>query len=193
MGKTIQKSNICKQNWTKLGEIAQKKQHVDMHKQIQSKGCRNQDEDGYRRSAVVDRYLNFEPFNRVSVKAVVKPGNIIQPQPGGANTCTAVTFFCSIQNSVSGHVCPDRKYSLTQSLRPNQTTSFKMLPVLYRDGCSSRHQRGWGGEGHMHYSSPTFPLTCGGSGLWEDATGGGWWARGASTEFPLTLMCSHPP
>lgn len=31
-----------------------------------TKHCRNQDEDGYRRSAAMDRYLNFKPFNRVS-------------------------------------------------------------------------------------------------------------------------------
>lgn len=49
----------------------------------------------------------------------------------------------------------------------------------------------------MLYTPPAFPFTCvcrwGGSGLREDAAGGGWRVRGASTEFPLTLTCSHPP
>lgn len=36
---------------------------------------------------------------------MVTPGNIKQPHPGGANTCTAAKFFRSIQNPISGHVC----------------------------------------------------------------------------------------
>lgn len=53
-----------------------------------------------------------------------------------------------------------------------------------------------GGGGDMLYTPPAVPFACvcrwGGSGLRADAAGGGR-ARGASTEFPLTLMCSHPP
>lgn len=100
MGK---KNSKIKHLQTKLGEIAQKTQ-IMTDKQIpsQTKGFRNQDEDDYRRSAALDRYLNFKPFNRESVKAVVKPGNIKQLYPGGANTCTAAIFFCSIHNFISG-------------------------------------------------------------------------------------------
>lgn len=51
----------------------------------------------------------------------------------------------------------------------------------------------------MLYTPPAVPFACvcrwGGSGLRADAAGGagGGRVRGASTEFPLTLMCSHPP
>lgn len=118
-----QKSNICKQNWTKPGEIAQKNTMIK-HKQIPSQT--NQDEDGYRCSAALHRYLNFKPFNRVRVKARVTPGNIKQPHPGGANTCTAAVFFRSIQNSFFGphfaHPPPPRQEmfpDLIAQTRPN--------------------------------------------------------------------------
>lgn len=47
------------------------------------------------------------------------------------------------------------------------------------------------------YTPTMFPFACvcclGGTGLRGRPAGAGWAGRGASAEFPLTLMCSHPP
>lgn len=52
-------------------------------------------------------------------------------------------------------------------------------------------------EGRGCYSPTAFPFACVGGllecWLWGDPTGGACGTRGASAEFPLTLMCSHPP
>lgn len=44
------------------------------------------------------------------------------------------------------------------------------------------------------YTHTALPFTVlWGAGLRAGPSGGGWGLRGASAEFPLTLMCSQPP
>lgn len=101
-------------------------------------------------------------------------------------------FSPSIQ-SCSRPPSPNRKCSPSHPTTPDP---------LVRGGPGRR--RGRGGDrrvrrrrgGGVLYTPPALPLTCagrcGGSGP-RGGAAGGWRVRGASTELPLTLRCSHPP
>lgn len=95
-------------------------------------------------------------------------------------------------------------WSGVKSNQSKQSNPRLCIPSTWRVGmvqeeeCGSRHRQGRvGGRGGGCYTPTALPLTCvrgsGGSGLRGGPTAGTWGARGASIEFPLTLMCSHPP
>lgn len=85
---------------------------------------------------------------------------------------------------------------------PTKRRQIKSPPGLLRKSGAvpgsavAEEEKEEGGGGDMLYTPPAVPFACVCSGLREDTAAGGAGggrARGASTEFPLTLMCSHPP
>lgn len=124
------------------------------------------------------------------VKAAVTPGNI-QEEP---------THAQPLRFTPTGSVpCPGCS-DLTKRRRIKTPLGLlRESGAVPGSAVAEEEKEEGGGGGDMLYTPPAFPFACvcrwGGSGLQAEAAGGaeGGRARGASTELPLTLMCSHPP